>query len=142
MITKVFWKARSSKRILEIFCSSKGPKSQKRYQWTSMFLSKEGNTFKELGRCGMFFLLIHKRHCKWKLWGIVFVIMTDGTASLLIENKISSGCVEIAFFNSFPFMLIFFHSLHLSEKYIYFQDPQLKSHSHITGFQQPLKVIP
>lgn len=68
--------------------------------------------------------------------GILFVILTDGTASLLIENKISSGCAVIAllFFNSFSFILVFLRSLHLSEKYIYFQEPQLKSCGHRTGF--------
>lgn len=67
--------------------------------------------------CFTSFLLTPKQYCKWKSWDIIFVILTDGTASSLLKNKISSRSVEIAsFFNSFIFTLVLFHSLHLSEK--------------------------
>lgn len=57
----------------------------------------------------LIFCLSMNNNCKWKSWGIIFIILTDETASSLIKNKISSGCVEIApFFNSFNFMLVFF----------------------------------
>lgn len=54
--------------------------------------------------------------------GILFVILTDETASPLIENKISSGCVVIAllFFNSFIFILeIFSFSTFVRKIYLF-----------------------
>lgn len=53
--------------------------------------------------------------------GILFVILTDETASPLIENKISSGCVVIAllFFNSFIFILEIFFVLYICQKNIF-----------------------
>lgn len=57
------------------------------------------------------------------------MILTDETAIPLIENKISSGYIELSlFFDNFIFMLLFFHFL---QKNIFISKSHTKNHMDI-----------